>query len=426
MALQASPQRVTAAQWRVLTLLVLSVWINYVDRANLSVAAPQLRSELSLGPAGLGILLSAFFWTYASFQPVAGWLVDRFNVVWVMTLGYSLWSGATAVTGFVSSLQALFVCRLVLGAGESVAYPAYSKILANHFPQDRLALANGLIDAGSKLGPGVGTLVGGLLVASVGWRVFFIGLGLFSLTWLIPWALWAPRSSTRITTPDADRGGPSFLEILRVRSAWGCFFGHFGGNYLLYFLVTWLPSYLVMERKLSMGKMAVLGSLPYVVIAIGTITSGWLSDRWIRRGGSVTRVRILFAAGGLAGATVVVLVPLAPGDAAAIAVLSVACLSYGHFTSNLWAITQTLAGPSAAGKWSGLQNGFGNLAGVVGPALTGFVVSRTGQFWLAFVSVACVLAAGACSYIFLVRRVEPVQWKQRTHAVEQGVTRQSG
>jgi MFS family permease len=404
---------VTFAQWRVLALLVLSVWINYVDRANLSVAAPQLRSELSLGPADLGILLSAFFWTYASLQPVAGWLVDRFNVVWVMALGYSLWSGATAVTGFVSSLQALLLCRLILGAGESIAYPAYSKILANHFPQDRLALANGLIDAGSKLGPAVGTLVGGLLVASVGWRVFFIVLGLISLTWLVPWAFWAPRSSTRMTAQTPTGAGPSFSDILRVRAAWGCFFGHFGGNYLLYFLVTWLPSYLVMERKLSMERMAVLGSLPYLVIAAGAITTGWLSDRWIRRGGPVTRVRILFAAGGLAGATVIMLVPLAPGHGPAIAILSAACFSYSFFSSNLWAITQTLAGPAAAGKWSGVQNCFGNLAGVVGPALTGFVVSRTGQFWLAFVSVACVLALGACSYIFLVRRVEPVRWAER-------------
>ena len=408
--LQGSPQRATAAQWRVLILLVLSVWINYVDRANLSVAAPQLRSELSLGAAELGILLSAFFWTYASFQPVAGWLVDRFNVVWVMAIGYFLWSGATAITGFVSSLQAFLICRLILGVGESVAYPAYSKILANHFPQDRLALSNGLIDAGSKMGPAVGTLVGGLLVASVGWRLFFVGLGVLSLTWLIPWALWSPRSSTRLIAPQAGGSGPGFTDILRVRAAWGTFFGHFGGNYLLYFLVTWLPSYLVMERKLSMEKMAVLGSLPYVVIAIGAITTGWLSDRWIQRGGSVTKVRILFAAGGLAGATVIVLVPLVPGHGPAIAMLSVACFSYSLFSSNLWAITQTLAGPTAAGKWSGLQNGFGNLAGVVGPALTGFVVARTGQFWLAFVSVACVLALGACSYIFLVRRVEPIRW----------------
>jgi ACS family D-galactonate transporter-like MFS transporter len=402
--------RPTAAQWRVLALLVISVWINYVDRANLSVAAPQLRTELSLGPADLGILLSAFFWTYASFQPVAGWLVDRFNVVWVMAIGYFLWSGATAVTGFVSTLRALLICRLALGVGESIAYPAYSKILANHFPQDRLALANGLIDAGSKLGPAVGTLVGGLLVASVGWRIFFIGLGVLSLTWLVPWALWSPRSSTRLTSAAPADGGPGFIDILRVPAAWGTFFGHFGGNYLLYFLVTWLPSYLVMERKLSMERMAVLGSLPYVVIAIGAITTGWLSDRWILRGGSVTRVRILFAAGGLGCATVIVLVPLVPGHASAVAVLSVACLSYSFFSSNLWAITQTLAGPAAAGKWSGLQNCFGNLAGVVGPALTGFVVSRTGQFWLAFVSVACVLALGACSYIFLVRRVETVRW----------------
>ena len=409
-----SVQKVSQAQWRVLALLTLSVWINYVDRANLSVAAPQLRSELSLTAADLGLLLSAFFWTYAAFQPAAGWVVDRFSASWALAIGYFLWSGATAVTGVVTTLQTLLVFRLILGAGESIAYPAYSKILANYFPQQRLALANALIDAGSKLGPAAGTLVGGLLVARLGWRIFFIALGLISLAWLVPWAVWAPRASTRLTPAAPAGAGPGFGDVLRVRALWGTFLGHFGGNYLLYFLLTWLPSYLVTERNFSMDRMAVLGSLPYVVIAVSAVSAGWLSDRLIQRGASVTKVRIAFAAGGLAGATVIVLVPLIPGHLPALAVLWVACLSYGMFSSNLWAITQTLSGPEAAGKWSGLQNCFGNLAGVVAPALTGIVVSRTGRFSLAFVAVACVLTTGAGAYVFIVRRVEPVRWAGRT------------
>ncbi|HSW50286.1 MAG TPA: MFS transporter, partial [Bryobacteraceae bacterium] len=379
--------KVTPAQWRVLTLMAISVWINYVDRANLSVAAPQLRSELSLNAADLGILLSAFFWTYAALQPAAGWLVDRFNVCWALAIGYFLWSGATAVTGAATSFQALLVFRLLLGAGESIAYPAYSKLLMNYFPRHRLALANAIIDAGAKLGPAAGTLIGGLLVARLGWRIFFIALGLISLLWLLPWAMWAPRASDRLTKEaPAGSAGPGFGDILRLPVAWGTFIGHFGGNYLIYFLLTWLPSYLVSERGFTMDEMAVFGSLPYVVIAASAILMGWFSDRLIQRGASVTRVRIGFAAGGLAGSAIIVLVPLIPGHLSALAVLAVACASYGAFTPNLWAIPQTISGPEATGKWSGLQNCFGNFAGVIAPALTGFVVSQTGRFSLAFVS----------------------------------------
>ena len=403
-------QKVSSAQWRILILLVLSVWINYMDRANLSVAAPQLRADLSLSPLQLGMLLSAFFWTYSALQPVAGWLVDRFNVGWVFAIGYFLWSVATGITGLVSGLPMLLACRLILGLGESIAYPAYSNILANHFPQHRLALANALIDAGSKMGPALGTLLGALLVQSLGWRVFFIALGLIGGTWLIPWAFWAPRSATRLTKIMHSSASPSYSEIMRVRAIWGTSIAHFGGNYFWYFLITWLPTYLVEERGFSLQKTGFLGALPFVLIAISAITAGWLSDRMIQRGRSVSKVRLSFAATGLAGSAVVLLVPLLRTEWMAMAALCAAGLAYGLFSSNLWAITQTLAGPTAAGRWSGVQNCCGNMAGVVAPWLTGFVVSRTGEYYWAFVACCVVLAIGACSYIFVVRRVERIRW----------------
>jgi MFS family permease len=408
--LEKAVQKVSAAQWRILILLIVSVWINYMDRANLSVAAPQLRSELSLSPLQMGMLLSAFFWTYAALQPVAGWLVDRFNVAWVFAIGYFLWSIATGLTGLVTGIQALLVCRLILGLGESIAYPAYSNILANHFPQHRLALANALIDAGSKMGPALGTLVGALLVGSVGWRIFFIVLGVVGGTWLIPWAFWSPRAATRLTRVAASAESPSFAEILRVRAAWGTAIALFCGNYFWYFLVTWLPSYLIDERKLSMQSMAILGSMPFVVIAISAVSAGWLSDRWIQRGGSVTQVRLLFTATGLAGSMVIVLVPILRTAWMAMVVLHLAAFFYGLYSSNLWTVTQTLAGPTAAGRWSGFQNCCGNMSGVVAPWLTGFVVSRTGKYYLAFVACCVVLAIGSCSYIFVVRKVERIRW----------------
>jgi ACS family D-galactonate transporter-like MFS transporter len=175
---------------RVLALLAFSVFINYVDRGNLSIAAPMLKDELGLSASQLGILLSSFYWTYGFFQILAGWLVDRLNVNWVMAIGFFLWSAATSATGFVHGFTALLVVRLILGIGESVAYPSYSKILAKYFPESQRGFANSLIASGLASGPAFGMLLGGMLMARFGWRSFFIVVGLTSLVWLLPWFRW--------------------------------------------------------------------------------------------------------------------------------------------------------------------------------------------------------------------------------------------
>ena len=169
------PEALPGALSLVLVLLAISVFINYVDRGNLSIAAPMLKDELGISAAQLGLLLSAFFWTYAGLQPFSGWLVDRLNVNWVFAGGFFLWSAATAATGIVHTFAVLFVLRLLLGMGESVAYPSYSKIIALNFPEERRGTANSLIAAALLLGPGTGMLFGGLLMARFGWRPFFRG-----------------------------------------------------------------------------------------------------------------------------------------------------------------------------------------------------------------------------------------------------------
>ncbi len=400
----------TRTQWGFLLLLLISVGINYIDRGNLSVAAPQLSTELSLSPSQMGVLLSSFFWTYALLQVVGGWLVDRYDVSLVYGLGFFVWSLATGLTGLVGSFAALFALRLLLGAGEAVAFPAYSKIIANHVPESRRGLANALVDVGTKAGPALGTLIGGLLVANFGWRALFIALGVGAMLWLPPWAIWAPRDHHRLV-PVEDEEAPGLLEILRQRSAWGTFLGLFAGNYAWYFMLTWLPSYLVQERHFSMSMMAVLGSVPFWGIAVSSITGGWFSDRWIARGASVTRVRKTFCICGLLGCTLMLPAAAIPDHGLSMVLLVVACLLFGMFSSNLWATTQTLAGPAAAGKWTGLQNCLGNMAGVTAPIITGIIVQRTGFFLLAFLAASIVLVIGALSYIFIVGPVETIDWK---------------
>jgi MFS transporter, ACS family, D-galactonate transporter len=396
---------------RILTLLVISGFLNYVDRANLSVGLTNIQSELHLSPYQLGLLQSAFFWTYAAFQisAIAGWLVERFNVCWVLAAGFFLWSGATAVTGLAHVFWLIFALRLVLGMGESVAYPSYSRILANNFPEHHRGLANALIDAGTKAGPALGTLLGGLLIADFGWRPFFLLLGLASLLWLGPWILWMPRAQG-VAAREDPAAMPATTAILRQRPMWFTSLGLFCSNYFWYFLITWLPYYLEEERHFAKHKMAVYGSLSFLAVALSSVFCGWLSDHLIARGGTPTRVRKTFAGVGLCLSTIILPVALVHSAELAMALLMMACLSFGVYTSNVYAITQTLAGPRAAGKWTGLQNGIGNLAGVAAPWLTGWVVQRTGEFYLAFLLAAAIVLASAACFVFGVQRVERVKF----------------
>jgi ACS family D-galactonate transporter-like MFS transporter len=403
--------RVTAMRVA-LALLAVSVFINYIDRSNLSVAAPMLKDELGLSASQLGILLSSFFWTYGLFQILSGWLVDRFNVNWVMAAGFFLWSAATSVTGLLHGFAALLVVRLVLGMGESVAYPSYSKIFARHFPESRRGFANALISSGLACGGAFGLLLGGTLMARFGWRSFFIVLGLVSLLWIPLWLRWMPRGvGDEVAATNDVEPAPATLEILKQRSAWGSFGGLFCNAYLLYFLLTWLPFYLVRERHFSMDAMARIGGAVYLTQALCSILCGRLSDRWIAAGGKPTRVRkTVVVAGTLCAATCLCASALA-GAVVCVALLILVGASMGVTNSGIWPITQTLAGPQASGRWTGLQCAFGNSSGAIAAATTGLLLERSGHFLWAFALAAGIHSAGALCWMFLVGPIEPVRWR---------------
>jgi len=395
---------------RVIALLALSALINYIDRGNLSIAAPLLKGELGLTFSQLGILLSSFFWTYSLFLPVSGWLADRFDSKWVMAFGFFLWSGATAVTGGLHAFGALLAARLMLGMGESVAYPCYARTLVRHVPEVGRGFANALIAAGVGCGPALGTFFGGTLMARYGWRPFFIVLGIVSMAWLIPWFLWVPRAGTAIS--HVEKGSDWFLKLVRQRSLWGTCGGLFGANYVLYFEITWLPTYLVHERHLSLGTMAKIGGVGYLCYSAGAVLFGWLSDRWIAAGGTPTLVRKTFAGIGAGSAGLLLLGCALAGPTASVILLLLAFGAGGMCGSNIWAITQTIAGPKMAGRWTGLQNLLGNLAGIIAPAVTGFVIDYTGRFIVAFVIMAVVAMLAALSYFFVIGPVKEIAWEQ--------------
>jgi MFS transporter, ACS family, D-galactonate transporter len=392
-----------------MVLLALAALINYIDRGNLSIAASLLKDELNLSASQLGILLSSFFWTYSLFLPVSGWLADRFDAKWVMAVGFFIWSGATAATGGLHAFSALLAARLMLGIGESAAYPCYARTLVRHVPEVGRGFANALIAAGVGCGPALGTFFGGTLMARYGWRPFFIVLGVISMAWLIPWFRWIPRCGPAISA--MEKGGAGFLELLKQRSMWGTCGGLFGANYVLYFEITWLPYYLVRERHLSMGAMAKIGGVGYLCYSAGAVVFGWISDRWIAAGGTPTLVRKTIAGVGAGSAGLLLLGCALADPAISLILLLLAFLAGGMCGSNIWAITQTLAGPRMTGRWTGLQNFLGNLAGIIAPAVTGFVVDFTGHFILAFVVMAVVALLAALSYFFVIGPVKEIAWE---------------
>jgi len=397
-----------------LALLAVSVLINYIDRGNLSVAAPLLKDELRISTTQVGVLITAFFWTYTAVMLISGWIVDRFDVNWVLAAGFIVWSLATAATGLVHTFALLIMFRMLLGAGESVAFPSYGKIIAQNVPQQRRGAANAAIVAGMSLGPAVGTYACGLSMAHFGWRPVFVIIGLVSLIWVVPWLRYKPAN---VIAEDHTTGAASTLDIFRQRNFWAASLGHFCANYPFYFMIVWLPLYLVHERHRSMQQMSAEAAIFYVAYAVMAPITGWAADACIRSGWNVTQVRKTAMVVGHGLILAGVLMCSAANDRLSLAGMIVWGLGSGFVGPNIYVFAQTLAGPRLAGKWTGFQNAFGNLAGVVVGPLTGWIVDRSGHFASAFLICAGFAALGGVFWVLFMGRLEQIAWQAEPERV---------
>ena len=388
-----------------IALLVIAVLINYVDRGNLALAAPLLSREWGMSASQLGILLSAFFWTYVLLQVPMGWLVDRFSASSLLAAGFLAWSGATIFTGLARGFATLLGMRLLLGMGEAVIFPASSKIFSENLEEKDRGLANGLLVAAIRWGTAVGAFGGGLLMAHFGWRRTFLAIGLLGLLWLPAWQRWKPQRVVHEPQQPAYEP-PSFASILRLRPFWGASIGHLGENYLLYLLMSWLPFYLIHERHLSATAMAWTAGLIYAIDSVASIVTGRIADLWIRRGMSACSARKWPMVAGLLIAVVSLLGCAAAGPRTWLPFLIGAAIGCGSSCSGVYAVPQTLAGPLLAGRWVGMQNCVANFAGIIAPVLTGFLVQRTGHFGAALTVAAAFAALGALGWVFGVRSTD--------------------
>jgi MFS family permease len=388
-------------------LLGTAVFLNYVDRGAIGIAAPLMKGELGLSEETYGIAFSAFFWIYAPVQLFAGWLCDRFSVYKLMAGGILLWAASTMLMGFAGGFSSLLVLRIMLGVGESISFPGSSKIIARHVAPERRGIANAAVAAGIAIGPAVGTLAGGLILGHWGWRAIFLVFGLVTLVWLLPWQQ-AVRELP--TTGHRDEGARvPVAKLLSKWSLWSMSIVHALGNYCFYFLLAWLPLFLTKSRGFSIGEMTLLATLGYAVQGACALGYGHFSDWWTRSGRSEAACRrwMMVASQSVAAAAILGLA-FAHSAVAIGALLCLAGAATAALSLNLYCVAQMFSGPRAAGTWVGVQNAIGNLSGIIGPIVTGIVVQHSG-YNSAFVLTAAVAALGAIWWAVGVPKIEQVR-----------------
>jgi MFS family permease len=399
-AIEKQPKLVRA----LVILLGASVFLNYVDRGAMPTAAPLMKGELGLSATEFGTAISAFFWIYAPVQLAVGWLCDRFSVYKLIALGVVVWAASTLLMGFAGGFLSLLVLRVMLGIGESIIFPGSSKIIARHVPAESRGMANAAMATGLALGPAIGTLAGGMILASFGWRPMFFVFGLATLIWLVPWQRVVgklPKDAQNVREPMVPMS-----RLIGKWSLWAMGIGHACSNYGFYFLLAWLPLYLVQQRGLSIEQMTSLATLGYAVQAGAALMWGHFSDRWTRAGRSEAAIRRgMLIAGQFILAASIVGIALSESIAMVGVLLCLAGAATASLSCNLYAVAQMFAGPRAAGSWVGFQNAVGNLSGIVQPIIAGILIDRY-NYESAFYLAAAVAAFGGIWWMIGVPRIQ--------------------
>ena len=400
-----------------LALLVLTGTLNYLDRSALSIANSAIRDEMQLSLGEMGILLSAFSWSYAVAQLPIGGVIDRYRPRVVLAIGIVVWSVAQAACGMVRSFGAFIGARVVLGIGESPQYPAAARVVSDWFPRDQRGLPTGIFNAASPLGTALAPPLLSLIIVAWGWREMFVVLGVAGFfVALIWWRLYRNPGDVALTDgerayiADSQADGarrPALAEwgsLFRHGTTWGMILGFFGSVYLNWLYLTWLPSYLQIERGMDTIRSGFVAFVPFFCGFIGCLVAGWLSDWLVRRTGSVLLGRkylVVAAMLGMAAFTI-------PGALVDSNTIALACISAAIFLANVasvgsWALVSVVAPPRQVASLGGLQNFGGFIGGALAPIVTGYVVDATGSFVPALAIGAAIVTASALVYLFGVR-----------------------
>jgi sugar phosphate permease len=411
--------RTSHVRWSVLAIISLMYMITYIDRSNISVAAPAIAKELSLSKVELGLVFSAFIWAYAIGQIPGGWLADRFGPRRVLLIIVPFWSLMTSATAFATGMSSLFGIRFVFGLGEAGAFPTASRAMQLWFPRSERGLVQGVTHCLSRFAVVITPVASVQLMLWFGWRWIFHFSALLGFIWAVVFFFTyrnRPEEHPRVSDTELAkiRGGLAvrgpadarpvvpWRAIFTSRNMWciaaayACFF------YGSYFYVTWFPVYLLEYRHLSLQAVGMLAAAPLVAAMIGDVVGGVLTDAIYRRTGRLSVARRAVAAPAMLLAALLLIPAATTGDT----LTAILCLSASNFFLELvlgpaWAVPMDVGG-SFSGMVTAVMNMMGAIGASISPLVFGFLVQR-GSWIAPFFVTAGVLIGGALIWTFLIQ-----------------------
>ena len=403
-------------------LLFLAAMINFIDRSALSIVAPVMTKELHIEPAMLGILFSAFFASYTIFGLFGGFIIDRFSPKWFYAGAMLVWSIFCGLTAVATSFTQLMIFRIIFGMGESPMSPVTTKMTRNWFPRDELGMVMGITPpAGNMLGAAVAGPLVGFVAVGYGWRMSFVVVMVIGLVWTLLWTIFArdrPQQSPFVTEAElaiigrgsnlaprpSDEDALSVWHYAKSPAVLATAAGFFASNYILYFFITWLPSYLTDARHLDIKTMSIVTVIPWLLGATGSVAGGVLADWLLRLTGRPVFCRKIMVSCGLALSAVALLLTTQTSSLTMVIVLIAIANICLHVTpGSTWVLLQELVPASRLGVVSGYVSGLANLSGIIGPAITGFIIQYGGGYGSSFVLAGLVAICSSLAVMLFVR-----------------------
>lgn len=413
-------QKKTKKRWFMLFLLFILTAINYLDRTNMAVAASSMSDELGFNAATMGLLFSAFSWSYGLMQIPGGWFIERFGSRLAYTISLFLWSLFTMFMGFGRTFASLFGIRLAIGAAEAPAFPTNSRVVATWFPSHERATATSIYTAGEFIGLAFLTPVLFWILENYGWREIFYITGFVGIVASLFWFFLYRDPGQKSGANEAElayirEGGglgstasekqkitwSQVTELFKHRQLLGIYLGQFANTSTMFFFLTWFPTYLVMSKNLPLLKAGIYAVIPYIGALCGVLLGGYWSDAMLRHGCSLSKARKLPIICGLLFSMTIMSANYFDSLNAIITVMAVAFFGQG-MAAIVWSTVGDVAPSHSVGLAGGVFNFIGNLAGIITPIVIGFIVQSTGSFVGAMIFVGCIAALGVFSFIFIV------------------------
>jgi len=413
----ASPSK---GRWYILLLISVMYLITYLDRVNISTAAPEIIKEFGFDKITMGVIFSAFVWSYALFQVPGGWLSDKFGARRVLTGIVAYWSLMTAATGFAGGATSFKIIRFLFGVGEAGAFPGATRAMQLWYPRSERGFVQGITHSASRAGAALAPPIVLAIMLNFGWRAAFFSCGAIGLLWSLWWAFSyrnLPEDHGMVNRTELehirglDASGainpPQIHKQLQVPwsrllssgNMWAVMCAYFTYVYCLWIFLTWLTTYLIDVRHFTLLKGGLLASLPLWAGVIGDTAGGLATDYLLRRTGSAKIARRTVAITGLLGCAVFI----TPAALTEDAMTAVVCLTISMFFLECtigpsWAVPMDTGG-KYSGTVSGMMNMAGNFGGAISPIVFG-ILAQNGNWAAPFIVAAALLVAGSAIWAF--------------------------